>query len=105
MFLATVLTVAFGVPLPAELAADSLVFTATDHIVVVQGRDFEARADVVKFDAGKELLVLESKAGRWAVLWRTNVKGTPPAETRAAKISFWLREGRLKVVSAQAIDM
>ena len=105
MLLATVLTVAFGVPLPAELAADSLVFTATDHIVVVQGRDFEARADVVRFDAGKELLVLESKAGRWAGLWRTKAKGTPPDEYRAAKISFWLRENRVKVESAQANDM
>jgi hypothetical protein len=95
------MTVAFVIPLPVELAADAFVFTADDHAVLVQGRDFQARADVVTFDSSKQLLVLESKTGRWAGLWRTKAKGTRPDEVRASKISFWLRE---RVESAQAID-
>lgn len=63
----------------------------------VQSREFSGRADVVKYDESKELVVLEASEGNLATLVRQKAKGAAQEEIKGKKIYYWRRTNDFKI--------
>jgi lipopolysaccharide export system protein LptA len=63
----------------------------------VQAQDYWGRADVIKYDESKDVLVFEAGEGNLATLNRVLRRGDAPQELRAKKITYWRRTGDYKV--------
>ena len=63
----------------------------------VQSQDFWGRADVIKYDESKELMIFEAREGRLATLVRQKAKGTPQEELKGQKIYYWRNTGDFKI--------
>jgi lipopolysaccharide export system protein LptA len=64
---------------------------------MVQSREFSGRADIVKYDESKELVVLEANEGNLATLVRQKAKGAPQEEVKGKKIYYWRRTNDFKI--------
>jgi RNA polymerase sigma factor (sigma-70 family) len=69
---------------------------AHGHALVI-AREFSGRADLVRYDESKDLLVLEASAGNLATLVRQRANGTAQEEVKGKKIYYWRRTNDLKV--------
>jgi len=54
-------------------------------ISYVQSREFYGRADIIKYDESKELVVFEASEGNLATLYRQKEKGGPMEELKGKK--------------------
>jgi lipopolysaccharide export system protein LptA len=63
----------------------------------VQSREFSGRADTIKYDESKELVVLEANEGNLATLVRQKAKGAPQEEVKGKKIYYWRRTNDFKI--------
>jgi lipopolysaccharide export system protein LptA len=64
---------------------------------MVQAQEFWGRADVIKYDESKELVVFESAEGNLATLYRVKVRGGQAEEIRGKKIFYWRRTNDFKI--------
>jgi lipopolysaccharide export system protein LptA len=63
----------------------------------VQSGTFWGRADVIKYDESKELMIFEAREGRLATLVRQKAKGAPQEELKGQKIYYWRNTGDFKI--------
>ncbi len=63
----------------------------------VQSEEFWGRADVIKYDESKELMIFEAREGRLATLVRQKAKGTAQEELKGQKIYYWRSTGDFKI--------
>jgi lipopolysaccharide export system protein LptA len=72
--------------------------------VYVQAHEFSGRADVVKYDESKELVIFEGGPGSMANLFRVKVPGTEPERIVAKRIYYWRNTGEVRYEEAQTIN-
>jgi hypothetical protein len=72
--------------------------------VYVQAQEFTARADVVKYDESKELIIFEGAPGSMATLFRVKFQGDKPERITAKKIFYWRNTGEVRFDEAQGIN-
>jgi lipopolysaccharide export system protein LptA len=82
---------------PQEANADGLQQLQARGHVVLQSREFSGRADQVKYDESKDLLVLEASEGNLATLVRPKAKGAAQEEVKGKKIYYWRRTNDFKI--------
>lgn len=70
---------------------------------VAKAQEFSGRADVIKYDESKELVIFEAKEGNLATLYRIKVRGSPPEEIKAGKIFYWRSTGAFKTERTKAV--
>jgi lipopolysaccharide export system protein LptA len=63
----------------------------------VQAQDYWGRADIIKYDESKEVLVFEAGEGNLATLNRVVRRGEAPQELRGKKIFYWRQSGTYKI--------
>jgi hypothetical protein len=63
----------------------------------VQAQEFWGRADVIKYDESKDVVVFEAGEGNLATLNRLVRRGQAPEEIRAKKIFYWRQSGTFKI--------
>jgi lipopolysaccharide export system protein LptA len=63
----------------------------------VQSKEFWGRADVIKYDESKELVVFEASEGNLATLVRQKGKGTQQEEVKGKKIYYWRKTNDFKI--------
>jgi RNA polymerase sigma factor (sigma-70 family) len=80
-----------------EANADGMQQLLARGDAVVGSREFSGRADLVKYDESKELLVLEASEGNLASLVRQRAKGAAQEEVKGKKIYYWRRTNDLKI--------
>jgi hypothetical protein len=80
-----------------EANADGMQQLQARGHAVVWSRDFFGRADQIKYDESKDLLVLEASEGNLATLVRQKAKGAAPEEVKGKKIYYWRRTNDLKI--------
>jgi hypothetical protein len=73
--------------------------------VIVQAQEFWGRADLVKYDESKELVIFEGVDGNKATLYRVKARGTAPEEIRGKKIYYWRRTNDFKVDDGTGINV
>jgi hypothetical protein len=68
------------------------------HIkAVVQAREFWGRADVIKYDESKELVIFEAAEGNLATLYRVLQPGKEPEEIKGKKIKYYRKTNAFAV--------
>jgi lipopolysaccharide export system protein LptA len=70
---------------------------------VVQAQEFWGRADTIKYDESKALVIFESKEGNLATLYKVLNRGTQPQEIRGKKIFYWRRTNDFKIEDGRGI--
>jgi hypothetical protein len=63
----------------------------------VQSREFYGRADVIKFDESKSLVVFEASDGNFATLVRQKARGGEQEELKGKKIWYWRNTNDFKI--------
>lgn len=63
---------------------------------LVQSKEFRGRADAIKFDESKDLVILEGSETNPAICYRIKVRGGPPEEIRAKKIWVYRKTNNFK---------
>jgi RNA polymerase sigma factor (sigma-70 family) len=66
---------------------------------LVQAQEYWGRADIIKYDESKEVLVFESGEGNLATLNRAVPGVEAPQELRGKKIYYWIGTGNYKIES------
>jgi RNA polymerase sigma factor (sigma-70 family) len=79
-----------------EANADGMQQLQARGDAVVGSREFSGRADLVKYDESKDLLVLEASEGNLATLVR-GAKGAGQEKVEGKKIYYWRRTNDLKI--------
>jgi len=82
---------------PREVGARGMQQMEARGRAQVQAREFYGRADVIKYDENKELMVLEATDGNLASLYRQKAKGLPQEELKGKKIYYWRKTGDFKI--------
>jgi hypothetical protein len=72
---------------------------------LVQSAAFWGRADLIKYDESKELLVFESGEGHLSTLYKIEVKGEQPRELTGKKIYYWKRTGAFRIEGGEVISV
>jgi lipopolysaccharide export system protein LptA len=80
----------------AENSKGSQQMEARGH-GLVQSREFWGRADIIKYDESKELVVFEASEGNLATLVRQKGKGTQQEEVKGKKIYYWRKTNDFKI--------
>jgi lipopolysaccharide export system protein LptA len=70
-------------------------FTAKDR-AEVQAQEFFGRANVIKFDEGKQTIIFEGSNGSLAELYRQKERGSEPDAYKAEKITYNRQTGAIK---------
>jgi hypothetical protein len=70
---------------------------------VVQSQEFWGRADVVKYDESKELVIFEANEGNLATLYKIERRGEQPKEIKGKKIFYWRRTNDFKIEDGRRI--
>jgi hypothetical protein len=73
--------------------------------VVVDGKNFTARADRISYDMGKDMLILEGGGRNNAELFKQNQPGAPRSSYKAKKIQLWPKTMRLKIDGARSLEI
>jgi hypothetical protein len=63
----------------------------------VEAQEFKGRADIIKYDQSKDLIVFEATEGNLATLNRMLTPGSAPQEIKAKKILYWRRTGAFNI--------
>lgn len=70
----------------------------------VQAKEFWGRADVIKFDESKDLIIFEASEGNLATLYRQRARGVAPEEVKGRKIYYWRRTNDFKIEGATRLE-
>ncbi|GIW78579.1 MAG: hypothetical protein KatS3mg105_0386 [Gemmatales bacterium] len=73
--------------------------------VFAEAQEFSARADVLKYDESKELIVFEGGTAGMATLYRTKTPGAPREKFTGKKIFYWRKTGEVKLEGGQVIGV
>lgn len=68
-----------------------------DGKALVQSQEFWGRADLIKYDEAKALVIFEGTDGNLATLYRSQARGTAPQEIKGKKIFYWRRTNEFKI--------
>ena len=71
---------------------------------MVQAKEFSGRADVIKFDESKDLIIFEAGEGGLATLSRQRARGAAPEEVTGKKIYYWRRTNDFKIEGAIRLE-
>ena len=63
----------------------------------MQSREFYGRADIIKYDEIKELVVFEASEGNLATLYRQKGRGGQQEELKGKKIYYWRKTNDFKI--------
>ncbi len=69
----------------------------------VQSEDFSGRADTIKFDEAKDLVIFEAGEGNLATLFKQEGRGAPPKELKGKKIYYWRKTNDFKIEGGRVI--
>lgn len=69
----------------------------------VEAQEFRGRADIIKYDESKDLVVFEATEGNQATLYRIVRRGAPPEEIKAKKIFYWRHNNTFKIDGGSSI--
>ncbi|MBW3542792.1 MAG: LptA/OstA family protein, partial [Planctomycetes bacterium] len=70
----------------------------------LEGRTFNAQADVISYDESKGLYILRSDGNRKATIWRQTEPGASPSDAQAQRMEFIPSRKQLKLVGTSGLS-